>query len=152
MPFDLAGFGEELMKLSIEVALETHIALHEATAIVQKEAKRVIGTYDYGWVPLAQATVDDRVRQGYTPDDPLERTGELRESILRTVIGHEGFVGSDNMKAVWQELGTKTIPPRSFLAGAAKHKMEEIVNKTGLAIEATMIGRKPVWEWTIGAL
>lgn len=150
MPFDLAGFGEEMLKLSVAVALETRLAIEEACVIVEHEAKRVIGTYDYGWVPLAQATIDDRSRQGFNPDEPLLRTGELRDSIQHTVIGLDGYVGSDNMKAVWQELGTKTIPPRSFLMGAAQHKVGEVVEKTGLAINAVMTGRKPVWEWAIG--
>ena len=112
-------------------------ALEESCKIVEKEAKRVIGTYDYPWPPLAQETVDTRVRLGFTPDDPLLRTGELRNSIEHNVEGHlalrgyRGVVGSNLDKAVYQELGTSKIPPRSFLLGAALHKGLEVAELCG---------------------
>lgn len=100
--------------------LEQHHALEKGGKIIEEEAKRVIGTYDYNWPPLAESTV---ARKG--TDDPLLETGELRDSITHIVRGNSVFIGSDLEKAVWQELGTSKIPPRSFLMGAAVHKGEE---------------------------
>jgi phage gpG-like protein len=57
-------------------------------------------------------------KQGIFADEPLLRTGELRESIEKHVERHEAVVGSDSKVAVAQELGTTTIPPRSFLGAA----------------------------------
>jgi hypothetical protein len=58
----------------------------------------------------------------------LYETGELRDSIEHSVDRDEltATVGSNNPKAVWQELGTVHIPARSFLAGAAMRKEAEI--------------------------
>jgi hypothetical protein len=56
----------------------------------------------------------------------------MRDSIEHRVetegLGMEvaGLVGTDNEIAKYQELGTRTIPPRSFLGEAAMHKEEEI--------------------------
>jgi hypothetical protein len=86
----------------------------------QHEAKRVIGTYEYGWPALK-----------------LE-TGEMRDSIEKTIISdEEAEVGSSNMKAVWQELGTsRGIPARSFLRAAAMKKSQQIIDLA----KATYVG------------
>jgi phage gpG-like protein len=108
-----------------------HEALEHAAVIVEDESKRVIGTYDYGWAPLKPATVA-RKSNG---DTPLLETGEMRESIEHVVQGKSAHVGSNNDKAVWQELGTsRGIPPRSFLGEAARRKGPEVAQAIGAAI------------------
>ena len=111
--------------MSAEYEKAKHDALEAACVVIEDEAKRVIGTYDYGWPPLAPSTVADRVSKGFAPDEPLLRTGAMRDSIEHKVDGDSGFVGSNDDKAVWQELGTSKIPPRSFLGGAAAHTGRE---------------------------
>jgi phage gpG-like protein len=109
-------------------------ALEEAAVIVETEAKRVIGTYEYGWPRLQPATV---ARKG--ADTPLLETGELRDSIEHYTPPSgplETFVGSNNPKAKWHELGTVHIPARSFLMAAAMHKEREIHQKLGIKIHA----------------
>lgn len=93
---------------------------------IEKDAKEIIGHYqrsDTGpfpeWEELATSTKADRVSQGFTPNDPLLRTGELRNSIRHEVRGHSVAVGSDLDIAIYQEMGTATIPPRPFLRVAA---------------------------------
>lgn len=128
---------------------EQHHALDRAAALVQKEAKAMIGEYQEGagelvpWAELADATKDDRVKQGFPENEPLLRTGEMRESIERKVLdGSTAAVGSDNDKAVWQELGTPTIPPRSFLGIAAIRKGEDAARIVGEGISAALVGKK----------
>jgi hypothetical protein len=107
--------------------------------IVETEAKRVIGTYDYGWPELAESTQADRVRQGCLADEPLLRTGD---SIEHTIISdHEAQVGSNNDIAVYQELGTSRIPPRSFLAQAAVHAEKEVAHEMGRHLVQAMLPR-----------
>jgi len=111
--------------------------LEEAAQIIETEAKRVIGTYEYGWPQLDAATQRARERKGFNPNDPLLMTGELRDSIQHYVDPNalKAEVGSNNPKALWQELGTsRGIPPRSFLLGAAMRKEKEIVQRTGVNI------------------
>lgn len=104
-------------------------AMARACAMVRDEARRLIGhSVDSEgpfppWPPLAAATQRERVHEGLPADTPLLRDGALRDSIaiaVDTIGGKtEGVVGSDSTIAVFQELGTDRIPPRSFLGAAA---------------------------------
>lgn len=96
--------------------------LAAAGKLVQSEAKSAIGTYRYGWPPLSPSTI---ARKG--KDTPLLQTGELRNSIEWQLSSkHSVDVGSNNPKAKWHELGTKTIPPRSFLVMAAQTRKKDV--------------------------
>lgn len=141
----LAGFAAFATALGAELVHRRHKALEEAAKLVETEAKRVIGTYDYNWPPLAESTKRDRVAKGFAEDEPLLRTGEMRDSIehtvtMKTIAADEAQIGSNNDKAVWQELGTSHIPARSFLAGAAAHKEKEIVALLGHHVEQVLLG------------
>lgn len=133
--FDLASFaafcseGGALMR-DIKVAQRT--AIHVMAQMIQSEAKRVLGTYDYDWPQLAPSTQADRSAKGYPANKPLLRDGTLRDSIQYSVIDdHNAEVGSNLDIAVYQELGTATIPPRSFLAAAAAHKGADAAKVAG---------------------
>jgi phage gpG-like protein len=122
----------------IEVAKKT--AIHVMAQMIADEAKRVLGTYDYDWTQLAASTQADRVQAGFAANEPLLRTGELRDSIEHKVVSDdEAQIGSNLDIAVYQELGTQTIPPRSFLAAAAAHKGEDAAKVAGKII-ANAIG------------
>jgi phage gpG-like protein len=100
--------------------------LTEWAVTVRDKAKESIGTYNYGWPPLAPETV---ARKG--ADTPLLDTGALRDSISAFVqmhsVGHgRAVVGSNEDTAVWQELGTSRIPPRSFLVSSAMRSHKEL--------------------------
>lgn len=51
---------------------------------------------------------------------PWLRTGALRDSIVSEVTESRAVVGSGDPVAVYQEMGTRTIPPRPFLAPSAQ--------------------------------
>jgi hypothetical protein len=101
--------------------------------MVEKEAKTAIGTYRFDWTPLEPETVARKAGG----DTPLLETGELRASIEH-VVGREGaevvgYVGTNDPIAKYHELGTRTIPPRSFLGEAAmrkEHKIHEMMERT----------------------
>jgi hypothetical protein len=68
----------------------------KAAIMVENEAKRVIGTYDYGWPRLSPATIKAK-----GADTPVLDTGELQASIeyIPPVEGDtEVRVGSNNPK------------------------------------------------------
>jgi HK97 gp10 family phage protein len=117
---------------------------------ITKEAKAEIGNYqpamgDFeSWPELADSTKRDRVRKGFTENDPLLRTGELRDSISYKVHGLNVSIGSTSDIMVYQELGTAKIPPRPVL-GTALYKNKDIVIKhLGEAVfTATSLG-KPI--------
>ncbi|SHG91883.1 hypothetical protein [Bradyrhizobium erythrophlei] len=138
--FSLLGFIEHVAVMGLEVEHANHHALEEVGKLVTKEVYRVIGTYDYGWPELAPSTQDDRESHGFAPDEPLKRTGEMRDSVWYKVGHDEVTVGTDSQIAVWQELGTSRIPPRPFLQGAAQHKMPEALDIIGRATVAALSG------------
>lgn len=131
--------------LAVEIEQEVHEALHKVGEMVRDEAKDELGTYQgaagptAAWSPLAESTKADRVAKGYPEDEPLLRSGDLRDSITYEVEGDTVSIGSDSDVAVYQELGTATIPPRSFLAGAAYRKEPEIVAEIGAAVEHKLL-------------
>jgi phage gpG-like protein len=141
MAHSLAEFAGHLAHAAIELEIVKHELLDEAGHIVETEAKRVLGTYEYGWPQLADSTQTERERLGFTPNDPLLRTGDLKESIEHTVHGLSSVdIGSNNLYAKFQELGTDRIPPRSFLAGAAAHEGAKIAETVGRCYQAVLEG------------
>lgn len=125
------------------VAIETERLLAEqlelACEVIEHSAKEAIGTYDFGWQELAEVTKKDRVSKGYPENEPLLRTGELRDSIQHNVstVPMEAYVGSDNWKAPIHEFGVvgpPRIPPRPFLGGAVVATEHEV---TELFVQAT---------------
>jgi hypothetical protein len=111
------AIGEDIE--DAEKAIVAEIALK-----VYHLAREVIGSYAFGWTPLKPETIARKA----TGDSPLLETGEMRDSIGIEIEedGKKAHVGSNDDKAVWQELGTSRIPPRSFLAGAAMRVSAEV--------------------------
>jgi phage gpG-like protein len=136
--FTLTGFASFLATLPLEIKHADHQALEKAARIVEAEAQRVIGTYDYGWLPLAPSTLAKKAA-----DTPLLETGQMRDSIEHVSTDKEACIGSNSDKALWQELGTKKIPPRSFLQGALHAKTDEVVKVIGRQIHGALIGEVP---------
>jgi phage gpG-like protein len=124
-----------------ETTAARHEALEVAAVIIEGEAKAVIGTYKYGWTELADSTKRDRERKGFPPNEPLLRTGELRDSIEHSAGVETAYVGSNLNIAVYQELGTSRIPPRSFLMGAAVHKGKEAAIAAGAILFRPLLQR-----------
>ncbi len=85
-----------------------------------EHATSLIGTEPDAWRALADATIAEKQRLGYTgrvsATDPLLREGTLRDSIGFTADQAGVTLGSTDPVAVYQELGTGRIPPRPFLS------------------------------------
>lgn len=150
---EFAGFGEfadYLLSLNAVQTVAVARALDESAALIEKDAKAEIGTYQEAvgpfpaWAPLAPSTVADRVRQGYAPDEPLLREGDLRDSITHETRGLDAVVGSNSDIAVYQELGTEHIPPRPFLGPAAVHDERAVVRKLAEAQALVWLGSSRV--------
>ncbi|MFO0949564.1 MAG: hypothetical protein U0835_00135 [Isosphaeraceae bacterium] len=144
----------ELLELAAkfgEIALRQHemerSALEKAAIIVEKRAKEKVGEYQdqagpfIAWPELADATKEDRLRKGFTENDPGLRTGEMRDSIEHVVEGDEAQVGSNDDKLVYFELGTSKQPPRSVLGGAVVDEMDRIIAIVGDHAATALIGK-----------
>jgi HK97 gp10 family phage protein len=117
-PFTLETFAAFVaMGMVGDVHEARKIVLKVGAAMIQKEAKDVIGTYTFGWEQLAPDTQAERARLGFPPNQPLLRTGSLRDSIEITIVkpGEEAWIGTNHPVAAFQEFGTSTIPPRPFM-------------------------------------
>src|SRR5664279_4320822 len=120
--FSLLSFVAHLHTIDRDLHEVGPAIVARACEMVAKQAKSAIGKQHELWAPLQPETIARKLR-GNTP---LLETGELRDSIEWTASGLEGQVGSNNDKAVWHELGTYHIPPRSFLASSAISMEEKI--------------------------
>ena len=124
--FTLLEFVAELPAIERDFHAAGPKIIERAAQMIQKRAKANIGKDHEAWPPLAPSTIADKQKHGFPTPKPLLRTGALRDSIEYTVHGNEGWVGSDLDIAVYQELGTSRIPPRSFLVSAAIASEDEI--------------------------
>ena len=137
-----------LGKIAVAQHAMERTALDRCAKLVAAHAKEKIGDYQpeagpfAAWAGLADATKADRLRQGYSEDDPLLRTGALRDSIGHTVRDSEAQVGSNSDIAVYQELGTKHTPPRSFLGGALADKLEDVRKIIGDEAVGALVGEQ----------
>ncbi len=73
---------------------------------------------------------------------PWLRTGELRASITRQLTEDTAVIGSAEPVAVYQELGTRTLPPRPFLAPAGAAEAAGIARDFGEIIAAAIEGSR----------
>lgn len=147
----LAGFIAHLEQMAVAVHHETEKALKKVAVVVETEAKKEIGHYQgaagqFGaWPQLAEATKADRIAHGFTENDPLLRTGEMRDSIhhkveMTGIASGVAHVGSDSEIALFQEIGTRSIPPRSFLGGGLFRKLSQVKAICGHHAVAALTG------------
>jgi hypothetical protein len=112
--------------------------MEDVGAVVEKRAKEEFGEYQpaigpfQAWAELADSTKADRLRQGYSENDPLLRSGDLRDTISYEAHGLEVAIGSTDDKMVYHEFGTPKMPPRPVLGTAAfssKAKVMKILER-----------------------
>ncbi len=149
----------ELMKaLSVEkMAADIHAGLDLCAGLIEKTAKEEIGHYQAesgpfpSWAPLADSTVREKERLGYTgrlsADDPLLRTGEMRDSIEHRTGDMEAFIGTDSPIAPYHEFGTDKMPPRPFIGPALVKNKENIEKIIGGFAASAMVPALAGEEW-----
>ena len=112
-------FGEFAAKLTRAAARVTP-ELTEAVQATLEEAHRlavdeVIGVGLRGWPPLASSTEEWKETHFFPTDAPLERTGEMRNSVHWEMTGAASGRLAAHGKIVFSEYGTSTEPPRPVL-------------------------------------
>ncbi len=142
----LAEFAEHLIEVEIGMREALEQGLQRVAALVERTAKSEIGIYqpETGgfpeWPELADSTKDERARLGFSENDPLLRTGELRDSIERQVEGLEAQIGSADERMAFHEFGTSKMPARPVLGPAAFRNKEVIQKLVGAAVVSGLIG------------
>lgn len=122
--------------------------------LIEKESKHKFGIYQQSagpfkaWAPLSDYTKEDRLRKGFSADDPLYRTGQLRDSIYYKVTpGKSVSIGSDDPVMAYQELGTHgahPIPARSVLGAALFQNKRKVMKIAVEGIEIWLSGKSPI--------
>ncbi len=99
-------------------------SVHQATDLLAANMRKKFGTYQPAvggfpaWAPLAESTKEQRVKQGYTPNDPLLRSGTMRGTTYSHASGTTGEAGVNSPIMVYHEAGTSRIPPRPVVGPA----------------------------------
>lgn len=131
-----------------EVAIHTNArrALDQVGAAVERTAKSEFGDYQDAvgpfpeWAELAESTKEERVRLGFTENDPLLRSGQLRDSISHYVEELEVTIGTPSEIAEFHEFGTSRMSPRPFMGPALVRNHDTIIEKLGGAVVRGLIG------------
>lgn len=134
-------------KLTAEMDAAVNAGLNVVASKLLADTREKFGEYQTGegpfqtWPPLAQATKDRRLELGFSEDEPLLRTGDLRDSYYKAVGHMEAGVGSDEEKALAQEVGNPAtnLPARSTLGLAFAEHEKKYFDATGEGIEALLI-------------
>lgn len=114
----LGEMATHMAGMAVRMYVQEQAGLERALRVIEKKAKSEFGVYQPStgpfpaWPELAETTKDDRLRHGYTENDPLLRSGALRASSSHEVQGLEGVAGSKDPVMAYQEFGTPTIPAR----------------------------------------
>lgn len=148
----LGAMGIELAARVPEIAIALHKGIEEVGRRIEATAKAEMGVYQDAvgpfpaWDELAESTKDDRVRQGYTENDPLRRSGETAETISHETTDLTTVVGSPDEKMVWFEFGTDKMPARPVLGPAAFRNRSAIEKLVGAALVSGLVGQDFIHE------
>ncbi|TKI03580.1 hypothetical protein [Martelella alba] len=137
---DLEQLAREFATASMTINHQLELGVKKYAEDVEAAAKEELGVYQpaigpfNAWDPLAESTMDDRVNQGYNANEPLLRSGELRDSIQHEVMGLSAIVGTKSQIGYWQEVGTDKIPPRPFIGPAYIRKIDTLLDEVGYCV------------------
>ena len=132
-----------------------HKGVEDGAVRIRKATQAQLGKYLDGpepglpTAPLADSTIDERIRLGFTPDDPGLRSGDMRDSYGERVstagLRVEASIGSDEIAAVVFEVGRleqgNYQPPRPELAVAAARNETAVVNGVSKMLVRTLSGK-----------
>jgi HK97 gp10 family phage protein len=136
---NLLQFAGAMAAASVEIDHAMREPIAKGCEKLEKSAKNAMGDpgNGFGWPPLKPETIARKANG----DTPLVETGELRDSIEHNSDSKEGYVGTNNEKAVWHEFGTSKIPARPFLGGAVAAVGDEVKELFGVAAQKAIMGR-----------
>lgn len=147
-------FGSFLELAAHIAAIQVHLVeelahgLEKSVELIEKTARSEFGQYQPAvgafpaWVELADYTKDERLKLGFSENDPLLRTGDLANSLEHAVDFSrlEGGVGSTDERMVYHEFGTVNMPPRPVLGPALFRNRRAIEILVGGALTAGLMG------------
>lgn len=128
-----------IMKFELMVEALKHVehhALDKAGERLVKHIKDAIGTYEYDWPQLKEATIDHKGGR----NTPLLEEGTLRDSYKHEVHNQKLTVGSEDKRAVFFEYGTSKMPPRPVIGPTWKKYGSEAISTIGISYAEVLKG------------
>jgi len=153
MSREFGSFGEFALHLAgLQVAAVSALenGLDKSIALIERDARAEFGEYQGAvgphpaWPELADSTKENRVSQGYTENDPLLRSGHLRDQTQREREGLVGVVGNTDPVMAYQEFGTSKIPARPVYGPALYKNIDNIQRLAGSAIATGLFGEEEI--------
>ena len=152
---EFGSLGEMAVHLAggvVAVRVELERVLEKALVRIEQTAREELGVYQPetgpfpAWAELTEETQASREAAGFTPNDPLLRSGDLRDSLGHTIdrVELDGQVGVTSEVGPYMEFGTSRVPPRPFLGPAGYRNVELVAKLAGAAVMAGLIGRDQV--------
>ena len=134
---NLASFARFVLTLPAQEKMADVFARLEAAHHIKHELQARIGDASKLPPPLAEATQAQRVRDGFSADETLKRTGAFHDSIqVVEESPRVTLIATDDEKAIYHELGTPRVPKR---APFARTMTDE--NEKAFALYAAAFGR-----------
>lgn len=149
-----AQWGKHLQRASRAMPKAIDRALNRFGKDVTAVAKAKFGTYqsaydpggNFGpfpaWDVLAPSTQAQRVALGYTPNDPLLRSGAAQASVSYDLGGtyraEKVTLGSTDPNMLYQEYGTIHIPPRPVIGPAMAESRDKAGQRLIEALETVL--------------
>lgn len=140
----------------IEVAEEQ--AGHVISEVLYEKAEHIFGD-NQKLAHLAQATQDERMAKGYTPDDPLFRDGSLLKSkVERMHALGVGAIGTPEKVQLYHEYGYvnartgRAVPPRPVFRRALEEStgavlaVAEMLAGAGLSDEKVSLVKQDIFN------
>ncbi|MGI4951191.1 MAG: hypothetical protein ACRYGM_05250 [Janthinobacterium lividum] len=144
---NIASFVRHLATVPAAVHEAQRHGEEEQGAVLVQTAHDMIGMEMPKWAALAESTVAEKRREGFTGrvsgTDPLYRTGELRLSISYRIEGSSLLLGATDPIAAYQEFGTDRIPPRPFIGATMFSRGHEAADRIALHMMSAFGGTRP---------
>jgi hypothetical protein len=155
-----AGFARHLDRLA-GMGNEVSESIAEQSAnLIRDDAKAKLGTYQpatggfNAWAPLSLERQTERVLDGFTANEPLLASGQLRDAIEASLqpggaavgvphgphIEPGGRIEDVGQIALEMETGSGGAPPRPFLGPAAFEAKPRVGKLAGRALVAWLVG------------
>jgi hypothetical protein len=141
---ELKEFEAMLERSLATVTPRLEIGLDKVGQLAESIAAELPGHYQPGWAPLAESTIKDKQSKGFPVPSPLKRTGEMAASYRKEVnpFALEMVIGSPELKALWQEMGTsRGIPPRPVCEPALKNSLPYAADVFGEIAVSLLTGK-----------
>jgi hypothetical protein len=103
------GLAEHMRKAAAKLPKAIEKELDTQGALILTEIKAKFGTYQAGWPQLAEVTQEQRTKLGFSPNDPLFRSGDLRDAVKAERTDFKLFIGIKDGAVTLEAPGSKPV-------------------------------------------